>query len=231
MKPEETEEPSIGGIRMKKVSLLICLVTLSLMTMAAGSWAMDAQLSTKNLKAGSPLTVSGTITPGTDLYVVVASDKMFTAAEAPGPKEKKRLAEGKGGKNAFGDTAIPATYYVLTSNPDSLATPKTADKGQTSGIFAFPPFKYQVKVNKIKKWGDINPAVAAMLGPVNNEAQWKFLTFTHEKKFGINTVSKEKPIGGGNARMIMSDSGKQPESWNEGVSVSLTKTPANFPPP
>jgi uncharacterized membrane protein YfcA len=105
---------------------------------------------------------------------------------------------------------------------------KNADKGQTKGIFAFPPFKYKVKVNKINKWADIDPAVRAMLGSINSEAQWKFLTFTHEKKFGINTISKEKPVGGGNARMILTDQGQQAEAWNEGVSLSLDKSTGKF---
>ncbi|MCB2180844.1 MAG: sulfite exporter TauE/SafE family protein [Desulfobulbaceae bacterium] len=213
---------------MKKISFLISLVAASLLTLAANSWAVDAQVASNKVKAGTPITVSGTITPGQDLYVVIASDKLFTPADAPGPKEKKRLTDGKDGKNAFGDTAIPATYYVVTNNPDSLATSKSAPKGQTSGIFAFPPFKYDVQVNKIKPWQDIDPSVRNMLGAVNSEKQWKFLTFTHEKKFGINTIAKERPIGGGNARMILADHNQQKEAWNEGVSVSLDKSTGKF---
>ena len=153
---------------------------------------------------------------------------MFKPADAPGPKEKKRLTKGKNGKNAFGDTAIPPVYYVLTNAPDTLAKIKNADKGQTKGIFAFPPFKYKVKVNKIKKWSEIPAAVQGMLGQVKTEKQWKFVTFTHEKKFGINTISKEKPQGGGNARMVLTDHGKQPEAWNKGVSLSLDKSTGKF---
>ncbi len=213
---------------MQKISYLICLVAVSIMAMATHSWAANAQISAQKITAGAPVTVTGSIAPGEDLYVVIRSEEMFSAAQAPGPKEQKRLANGKDGKNAFGDTAIPATYYVVTNNPDSLATSKSAPKGQTEGIFAFPPFKYQVQINKIKAWNDINPAVRTMLGNINTEDQWKFLTFTHEKKFGINTVSKEKPIGGGNARMIMSDYGQQSESWNDGVSLSLDKSTGKF---
>ena len=213
---------------MKRFSLLLGIVVSALLLLSSGALAVDAKLSAKNLKAGSPITIEGSIDPGQDLYVVISTEKMFKPSDAPGPKEKKRLTNGKNGKNAFGDTAIPPNYYVLTNVPETLATPKEAWKGQTDGLFAFPPFKYKVKVNKIKKWGDIDPAVRPMLAPITTEAQWKFLIFTHEKKFGINTVSKEKPLGGGNARMIMTDYGKQPEAWNKGVSLSLDKNTGKF---
>ncbi|PLX50072.1 MAG: hypothetical protein C0613_05335 [Desulfobulbaceae bacterium] len=213
---------------MRRKNLFLFFVTLSLALIGmSASHALAASIPS-SLKAGSPLKVEGTITPGEDLYVVVTSDKMFRPAAAPGPKEMRRLTDGKDGKDAFGDTAIPPTYYVITNVPDKLATMKVSDKGQTSGVFAFPPFKFKVKVNKINKWGDIDPAVKSMLGPISTEAQWKFLTFTHEKKFGINTVAKELPIGGGNARMIMTDSGVQNEAWNKGVSLKLDKSTGKF---
>ena len=213
---------------MKRISLLLGIVLASVMLTSSGPLAADAKLSAKSVKAGSAITVEGTIEAGQDLFVVISTDKMFSAADALGPKEKSRLAEGKNGKNVFGDTAIPPTYYVLSNVPEKLATPTVAPKGQTEGIFAFPPFKYDVKVNKIKKWGDIDPAAKAMLGSINSEAQWKFLTFAHEKKFGLNTVVKERPDTGGNARMIMADHGKQAEQWNDGVSVQLNKATGKF---
>jgi len=213
---------------MKRISLLLGVVLASVMLASTGALATEAKLSAKSIKAGSSITIDGTIAAGQDLYVVVSSEKMFRPPEAPGPKEKKRLTKGKKGKNIFGDTAIPPVYYVLTNAPDTLAKVKNADKGQTKGIFAFPPFKYKVKVNKIKKWGEIPAGVQGMLGQVKTEKQWKFVTFTHEKKFGINTISKEKPQGGGNARMVMTDHGKQAEAWNNGVSLSLDKNTGKF---
>jgi uncharacterized membrane protein YfcA len=213
---------------MKRISLLLGIVVASVMLVGSSALAMEAKLSSKEVKAGAPITIEGAIDAGQDLYVVVCNDKMFKPSEAPGPKERKRLMKGKNGKNAFGDTPIPPTYYVLTNVPDTLAKVKNADKGQTKGPFAFPPFKYKVKVNKIKKWADIDDSIKAMLGPIKDEMQWKFLIFTHEKKFGINTISKEKPIGGGNARMILTDQGKQNEAWNKGVSLSLDKNTGKF---
>ncbi len=213
---------------MKRFSLLLGIVVSALLLLSSSAMATEAKLSAKNLKAGSPITVEGSISPGQDLFVVISTEKMFKPTEAPGPKERKRLTKGKNGKNAFGDTAIPPNYYVITNVPQALATPEEDWKGQTKGIFAFPPFKYKVEVNKIKKWSAIDPAVRAMLGPITTEAQWKFLIFTHETKFGINTVSKEKPLGGGNARMIMTDYNKQPKAWNKGVKLSLDKNTGKF---
>lgn len=212
---------------MKRISLFLGAILASIMLVGSGALAVEINLPS-SVKAGAPITIEGTIDAHQDLYMVIANDKMFKPSESPGSKERKRLMEGKNGKNLFGDTAIPATYYVVTNAPDTLASVKNADKGQTKGIFAFPPFKYKVKVNKLKRWGEIDPAVRGMLGPVNSEMQWKFLIFTHEKKFGINTISKEKPIGGGNARMILSDQNAQNEAWNKGVSLQLDKNTGKF---
>lgn len=210
-------------------SIMFWVMAATLVTVFQGtSIAIEAQLSSTTIKAGQPLTVKGTIDPGQDLYVVINSEKMFKPGDAPGSKEKKELQKGKDGKNAFGDTSIPPIYYLITNVPETIAVPKSSDKGQTTGPFAFAPFKYQVRVNKIKSWDDIPAATKSMLGPVNSGDQWKFLAFTHENKFGINTISKEAPIGGGNARMIMTDYGQSAEAWNKGVSLKLDKTSGQF---
>lgn len=213
---------------MKRVSLLLSVVFAAVFLITSNSQAVEAKLDSSQVKAGSPVTVTGSIAPGQDLYVVLASEKLFSPQDAPGPKEKSRLSKGKDGKNAFGDTAIPANYYIITSTPEKLATPKEVWKGQTKGIFAFQPFKYRVMVNKIRPWSEIDPTLAPMLGPVSTEKQWKFVSFTHENKFGINTIAKEPGKGGGNARMIMTDYTAQQELWNEGVSLQLDKATGKF---
>ena len=213
---------------MKQVALMVSAVVVAVLLLTSNAQAIEAKLASKQVKAGTPITVTGSIAPGQELYVAVASEKMFTPKDAPGPKEKSRLTKGKDGKNAFGDTSIPPNYYIVTTAPDTLATPKEVWKGQTKGLFAFPPFKYRVMVNKIRPWSEIDPALAPMLGPVASEDQWKFVTFTHENKFGINTVSKESGKGGGNARMVMTDFNTQQERWNEGVSMNLDKATGQF---
>lgn len=212
---------------MKRFSLLLVALA-GLMFVSSNAMAIDGTLSTKSVKAGSAIGVEGSIDPGQELFVVVCSDKMFSAKDAPGPKEKSRLMKGKKGKHIFGDTAIPPSYYVVTTAPNALATAKIAPKGQTKGIFAFPPFKYNVEVNKIKKWADVDAAAKAALGPITTEAQWKMLVYSHEKKFGMNTIVKEKPPTGGNARMVMSDYGTDAKQWNEGVSVKLDKATGKY---
>jgi len=200
--------------------LLICLFMAVLQSSAFGA---SATLNSQEITAGDPVTVTGQIEPGKDLVLVVCNDKPFKPADSTGEKERNKLVK------KFGDTAIPPIFYIVTTEPEAFATPKTVAKGQTSGPFAFPPFKFEVDVNKIKKWNEISADARASLAPViTSEAQWKFLIFTHEKKFGINTISKERPIGGGNARMVLSDASKDPKPWNEGVSVSLDKTTGKY---
>ena len=185
--------------------------------------AIESLISDQDVTAGSPITISGTINKGEELYVVVTSTDLFKATESQGSKEKTKL------EKQFGETAIPPTYYIITSDPDSLAKPKVATKGQTEGPFAFTPFKYRVRVNKIKPWDEIPYKVREeLLGSVSSQPQWEFLIYSHENKFGINTITKETQPGGGNARMILTDYQKQPEPWNKNVSLSLDKETGKF---
>lgn len=206
----------------RKIFTSFLSVFLSFVFFSTGAFAIEAKLDSDQIKAGHSVSVKGKVEPGQDVYIVVCTDKLFKPSDAPGSKERKKLTK------KFGDAAIPPTYYIVTNRPEEFATPKSVAKGQTSGPFAFPPFKFQVRVNKINPWGKIPDAAKAMLGPINSEKQWKFLIFTHEKKFGINTVSKEKPLGGGNARMVLSDYNTQKEDWNKGVSLKLDKATGEF---
>ncbi len=201
------------------VGLLFCCLFLAYST----AFGASVKLNSNEIKAGDPVTVTGQIAPGQDLVLVICNEKPFKPSDSTGEKERIKLTK------LFGDTAIPPTFYIVTSKPDAYATPKTVAKGQTTGPFAFPPFKFEVKVNKIKKWSDVPADARAALAPVvTSEKQWDFLIFTHEKKFGINTISKERPIGGGNARMVLSDETKDPAPWNKGVSVKLDKSTGKF---
>lgn len=213
---------------MKKLGFLMSIVVAAIICAGTNALAVEAKLASTSVEAGKPVTISGTIKPGDDLFVVISSAVMFQAADAPGPMERERLLYGRDGRNAFGDTAIPPIFYVITNVSDTLAKATVIDAGQTSGPFAFPPFKYEVKINKIKPWADIDYNIRTMLGPVNSREQWEFLIFTHETRFGINTISKERPVGGGAARMILADYKQQAEAWNEGASVNLDKATGKF---
>ncbi len=204
----------------RKITVGLALLTAMLFLLVASAGAATVQINPKTPKAGAKVEFKGKIDPGQDLYLVVCSEKLFKADDSPGSKEKAKL------KKLFGDTAIPPNYYILTTAPDKFATPKVVSKGQTSGPFAFPPFKWQMEVNKLKKWSDIPDDVKQYLGPIKDAKQWDFLIFTHEKKFGINTISKERPIGGGNARMVLSNDNTK--DWNKDVSISLDKKTGEF---
>ena len=206
-----------------KIIRIICLLALALLaTSHDEALATQANIEGAEFVAGNPVTVKGSIEPGSELYVVICSDTLFNPADAKGAKEKKKLLK------KFNATAIPPTYYVVSSAPGSLAEPKAVAKGQTSGLFAFPPFKYEMQVNKLKPWAEIPARVQKNLGPVTSADQWRFLTYTHEDKFGINTISKERPLGGGNSRMVLTDHQVQPHPWNKGVSLSLDKNSGAF---
>ncbi len=203
----------------KLLSFLILSVFCLVSTAMAQS---DGSLDQAEYGAGQPVTIKGKVAPGEDLVVVLCTDKLFKPSDSPGVKEKEKLTK------KFGDTAIPPIYYIITTMPDKFAAPKEMARGQTTGIFAFPPFKYYVRINKLKAWNEIPDDVKGMLGPISNEKQWKFLAYTHEKKFGINTITKEPAIGGGASRMVLSDYNKQAEPWNKGVSITHNKETGEF---
>ncbi|MCG8471012.1 MAG: sulfite exporter TauE/SafE family protein [Desulfobacterales bacterium] len=198
--------------RMLKMALAFGLM----LVWSASSWAAPAvTIDTPTPKAGDVLKVSGQIAPGEELYMVVSSTELFKAADSKGSQEAAKLGK------KFGETEIPPIFYTITTNPAAFATPKVVSKGKW-----FAPFKWDIEVNKINAWDKIPADLQAKLGPVTTAAQWKFLTFTHENKFGINTISKERPIGGGNARMIMG--GDAAKNWNKDVSVALDKATGKF---
>ena len=122
---------------MKRVNLFFSIVALCVIAMASTSRAFDVQLSGNKIKAGDSVTVSGSINPGQELFVVVATEKMFKPGDALGPKERKELKDGKGGKNAFGDTTIPPVYYVVTSDPAKLATPNRPPRDRPAASSPF----------------------------------------------------------------------------------------------
>ncbi|OCC14223.1 Sulfite exporter TauE/SafE [Dissulfuribacter thermophilus] len=206
-----------------KVSIFLASLFVGIIFFASNCFsAPTAYLDAKEYGAGQQVTIKGKIDPGQDLYLVLCTDKLFRPLDAPGDKEREKLTK------LFDDTAIPPIYYLITNTPDYFATPKGVPKGQKKGLFAFPPFKYTVRVNKIKKWDEIPSHVKGFLGPINSKEQWDFLRFTHEKKFGINTITKERPVGGGNSRMVLTDYTVQKEAWNKGVSIKLDKETGDF---
>jgi len=199
----------------KKICFFISIFIAVIFMASSSGMAATAAIADTKPKAGGKVSIEGKIESGQDLVIIICSEKTFKTSDSLGSREKAQLAK------KFGDTSIPPIYYVITSAPHKLATPKQVTKGKW-----FPPFKWEMEVNKIKKWNEIPPDIKRKLGPINSEAQWKFLIYTHEDKFGINTVSKERPIGGGNARMIMG--GDLSKNWNKGVNFTLNKETGEY---
>lgn len=207
-----------GSVTAKRPYALL-LIAIFFFALRPSGFAEEitAEFSTLELKAGDAFTVTGRIPPGKDIIVVICDENRFRAAASRGSQEKEKLA------GMFGQTEIPATYYILSNVPEQLATPTVSQKGKW-----FPPFKYQVKVNKTRKWEEVPATLRTQLGPIQSESQWNMLIFAHEDRFGINTITKEKPVGGGNARMILSDHDRHPERWNDNVRLALSKSTGEY---
>ena len=83
---------------MKRINMLISLVALCVLTMASTSWAIDATLSGDRVKAGDAITVTGSIDPGQELFVVVTTEQMFKAKMPLVQKRKKSSVMAKAAK-------------------------------------------------------------------------------------------------------------------------------------
>ncbi len=145
---------------LKKFSQFFLLFFTAFLLLAGPGMAATADIANKDPKAGGKVEISGKIASGKDLYVVICSEKMFKPGDSIGSKEKAKLSK------LFGDTAIPPVYYVISNSPGNLAIPKVVSKGRW-----FPPFKWDMEVNKIKKWGKIPEDVRLKLGPISTEKQ------------------------------------------------------------
>ncbi|MBM9514876.1 hypothetical protein [Desulfogranum marinum] len=196
---------------MKYSFLLLNIITTTLFLTNSNSWAVNAKLSTNSIDLNEPITISGNIGAGKDLFLVICRVEWFSSADINNPKNQKML------QYTFGDTAVPPLYYALTNVPEKLTTSQ---------------FKQNVKVNKIQKWDYIDPAIQAMLEPINNEKQWEMITFLHQNKIGINITEKISRGSiaktNGVSPMILADYDQYPEEWNEGVTVKLDQHTGNF---
>ena len=76
---------------MKKwISTLFILAVVALVAVPNSSQAA-AKISASEYKAGDTVTVEGTIAPGKDLYVAIASQITFAPKDTTGPHEVKRF--------------------------------------------------------------------------------------------------------------------------------------------
>lgn len=214
---------------LKCAMLFIGVLLLFLLLSPASSQAqVTATILAKSVPAGGSVTISGTIAPGEDLYITLASQRKFVPKEAIGPKEKKRYAK-EGKKRGFTtDLKVPYLAYVITNNPEALGTAKDKRYG---GAFFWKGL-YKTKMFFLAKWDKISGlAEKGYLGPIDTKGAWNLFKFNHENKFGFNTVGKEATYKGKIpifARSVVTDYSNLPYYWNKGTSVSLDKTTGKY---
>ena len=214
---------------MKKILPLfsILIFALAIFIAAPSSTYAEAKISATDYKAGDVVTIEGTIEPGKDLYVAIASQTTFAPKDTTGPHEVKTLKKD-GEKFGFGkDTAIPPLFYLLTTDPGKFG--KKVDKR-----FGGPSFIkgiYKTTMFKLAGYDKLDAEAKNMLGPIKTKEQWNFFKYAHEKKFGINTITKEGSKIGQVvifSRSVLGDYGKTKNYWDKGTSIELDKATGKF---
>ncbi len=189
--------------------------------------APGTSLAAKDYKAGDVVTIEGSIEPGKDLFVTIASQTTFAPKDTDGVHESKRLKKDAKKKGFKADSRIPVLYYVITNKPDKFG--KVVDKK-----FGGPSFMkglYSTTMFKLASYDKLDAEAKAALGPIQTKDQWNFLVYTHQSKFGINTITKEGTKVGKIvifARSVMGDYAKTGNYWDEGTSVQLDKQTGKF---
>lgn len=216
--------------KMKKILYvaIVVLVAALVAIPATGNAVVQGSVSPKMVKAGDSVTISGTIAPGEDLCITLASQRTFVPKAAIGPKEKKRYAKEAKKRGFTTDLKTPYLMYVITNNPEALG--KVKDK-RYGGAFFWKGL-YKTKMFFLAKWDKISGlAEKGYLGPIDTKGEWSLFKFNHEKKFGFNTVGKEATYKGKIpifARSVVTDYLQLPYYWNKGTGVSLDKTTGKF---
>ena len=224
---------------MKRMRIpVVTLITLAGFVLASyGLCFGEANISAAKYKAGDTVTITGKITPGQDLYIAIAQNKMFNGklTEFNGQKsmgnfEKKKLPK-KAKKFGFTmDTNLPPLFYLLTTNRDAFGKdtdrkfggPSFMKKMLGGGLYNTSMFKLK------KKWEDVG--AKDMLGPIKTAEQWNMLRFAHENKYGINTIVKEGNKKGKVvifARSVLGDASTG-NYWDKGTSIKLNKEDGTF---
>ena len=76
-------------VRKRGLFALSCMFLASFLPLKVT--AAISSLSTRKLTAGAPITISGTIDKGEDLYVVIAGGQYFKASKMTGYKNTKSV--------------------------------------------------------------------------------------------------------------------------------------------
>ncbi|MBW1666571.1 MAG: sulfite exporter TauE/SafE family protein [Deltaproteobacteria bacterium] len=210
------------------VPWIATLLALLLFFPVAGSAAVTGSVSAKSVPAGDTLKITGTIEPGQDLFITLASQRIFVPKECVGSKERGIfIKEGK--KRGFNsDTKVPYLAYIITNNSKPLGK---VDVKRYGGAFFFSGL-YKTKMFYLAKWDKVSAlARKGYLGPIDTKEEYNLYKFNHEKKFGLFTVTKERTMKGKMpifSRDVLTDYSKEPYYWNKGTKVSLDKATGKY---
>ncbi len=217
---------------MKKLFYPLMLSLIIFGFAASGMCAGDVNISASEYKAGSTVTIEGSIEPGQDLYIAVAQQKMFAPKDTTGVHEVKRFKKDAKKAKFTADTAIPPLYYMVTTDPEAFGQEGKKKFGGPSVLLGKGKGIYSTTMFYLKKkFGDIDPGAQSMLGPVKTEDQWNFFRYAHEGSYGINTIVKEGNTKGKVvifARSVITDHAKSGKYWDKGTSINLDKTTGKF---
>ena len=219
---------------MKKSLFPIMLLTIALVFISAGAGfcSTQATVSATEYKAGDVVTIEGSIDPGQDLYIAISSQNTFAPKDTDGVHEVSKLMKAGAKKGFANDTAIPALYYMLTSNPEKFGEISQKKFGGPS-FFTQKGKRglYKTTMFKLANYDALDAEAKAALSTIKTKAQWDFFRYAHEDEFGINTIVKEKTQVGKvtiNARTILSDYSKTQNYWDKGTSIQLDKNTGKF---
>jgi len=219
---------------MKKplFSVVLLSIMLVLITTSAGICASTATVSASEYKAGDMVTIEGTIDPGQDLYLVIASQNTFAPKDTKGVHEVKRLKKDAKKKDFTKDSTIPALYYMLTTKPEKFG--KVGKKKFGGPSFFTQKGKrglFETTMFKLSKYDKLDQETKSVLVNIKTEQDWNFFKYAHESNYGINTIVKEKTNVGKVtifARSVLGDYNKTNNYWDKGTSIDLDKNTGKF---
>ncbi|RLB85747.1 MAG: sulfite exporter TauE/SafE family protein [Deltaproteobacteria bacterium] len=189
-------------------------------------------ISAAEYKAGDMVTIEGTIDPGQDLYLAIASQKTFAPIDAKGVHEIKRFKKDEKKKEFTQDSTIPVLYYMLTTKPEKFG--KVGKKKFGGPSFFTQQGKrglYETTMFKLSKYDDLDEEAKSVLVNIKTAKDWNFFKYAHESNYGINTIVKEKTNVGKVtifARSVLGDYNKTHNYWDKGTSIDLDKNTGKF---
>ncbi len=188
---------------------------------------IKAKLDDTSHKVGDSVTITGQIPPGQELFVTVAAKTEFAPNQTDGVNEIKSFQSAAKEHGFTMETSVPILYYILTTESKQfgeVVKKRFGGPSFASGIYSTTMFK-------LYDYSKLSDEIKGSLGPIENEQEWNFYRFNHEKSYGINTVTKERTqIGKVTifARSVLTDYDKYQHYWDEGTSIKLDKTTGEF---